>query len=199
MPSSSGSSQSSILVLLWGKSSWFFAHSYSSFIFICQPDPDLVWATVYPDPERTGQDWSKPVTAPYSLLSLTGLGKGLGPMLVSVRWWKFCWREFSPVKGGMEQSWCSTTSLAALCHVIPVMEQWSCCVLADQTEREGHTWGGGVGVGRGGIKEPGYMMKPPALNCPQTTYIGLCKGNKKMPWRLKSVSQTLLFTKDCDL
>ena len=60
------------------------------------------------------------------------------------------------------------------CHVMPVMEQWPCCVLADQTEREGHTWGGGVGVGRGGIKEPGYMKKPPPLNCPQTTYTGLC-------------------------
>ena len=76
-----------------GKSSWFFAHSYFPLILIYQRDPDLVWATVHPDPERIGQDWSKPVMAPCSLLSLTGLGKDLGPTLVSVIWWEVCWGE----------------------------------------------------------------------------------------------------------
>ncbi|XP_028345740.1 uncharacterized protein [Physeter macrocephalus] len=79
--------------------------------------------------QRTGQDWPKPVMAPCSLLSVTGLWEGMGPCW-SVRYdGKSAGERFSLVKGGTEKSLCSITSLA-LCfkhyHVMPVMELCTC-------------------------------------------------------------------------
>lgn len=75
--------------------------------------------------QRTGQDWPKPVMAPCSLLSVTGLWEGMGPCWSARYDGKSAGGRFSLVKGGMEKSLCSITSLALCfkhCHVMPVME-----------------------------------------------------------------------------